>query len=329
MKSKLVVVRAFPRIHIGLIDLAGATARKYGGAGFAISGPYTEIIMDSSIPSSIIGLEKLDLKGQDDVISVVERLNHLPLSKNTQITISKVAPQHIGLGGKTSLLLCLLTALHIHNGIKIQRTSIQKLSNRGGTSGVGINTFFLGGLITDCGQEINISSDFTPSSFASPTSIPPVVSRVRIPRQWRFHLILPQGERISGRRELDFFHENTPIPKDEALQMLALVYHGIVPAFATANTDLLKSSLDKAHDIGFKGKELHGQSIHARDLYFALRELPGCAIGLSSMGPLLYATVNSHNSLIAKKITDISYEFNASIIGVCQGRNKGYEVIYD
>src|SRR5690606_32872509 len=57
--------------------------------------------------------------------------------------------QHIGYGAKTSMLLSLLRGLAAHAGAAIGEQDIQRLSGRGGTSGVGLYAICRGGLIWD------------------------------------------------------------------------------------------------------------------------------------------------------------------------------------
>src|SRR5262249_48602944 len=137
------------------------------------------------------------------------------------------------------------------------REAIQSLSRRGGTSGGGIHTYFVGGLVCDAGhRRTQKVVDFSPSSSRAPASTPPIVARVAPPRHWRVYTLTPGGQGSSGRSEENFFTANAPIPPDEILKTMSLVYHGIVPAFAMADYALLTESLHGLARIGFKEREV-------------------------------------------------------------------------
>jgi beta-ribofuranosylaminobenzene 5'-phosphate synthase len=204
---------------------------------------------------------------------------------------------------------------------------LQGVSRRGGASGVGINAFFQGGFIADAGHDQKDCPALGPSSRRIPDKIPPVVSRVSTPKRWVFYLLLPPGKRFSGKREREFFEQNTPVPRSEVLDTIALLYHGVVPAVLGEDLALLKSSIAGLHKVGFKRREMGAQSEYAKHLMAHFGAIESCAVGLSSMGPLVYVVTDESDRNFRLEVGRACDKFRARLIGACKGRNRGFEVI--
>jgi len=321
-----VCVRAYPRIHVALLDLGGVTHRKYGGAGFAIAGLRTEVEAAVSGHTSVLGIERLDLRCQRDVLAAIERLNKAYPTAEVEVVVRRSAPQHIGLGSKTTLIMATLRAAALAKGIAADAKTLQGLSGRGGTSGIGVNAFFRGGFIIDAGHDPKSTGGFVPSGARRGFAIPPVICRTSIPLRWRFHLILAAPARFAGTREVAFFRANTPIPEREVLRTMALAYHGVAAAVLTADLTLLKAALRGLHSVGFKKRELDNQAAAVRRL---LRELDldtECAVGLSSIGPLIYAIRDAASEAAGRAVCAACEAHGARLLGVYRGRNRGSEV---
>lgn len=321
------LIRCYPRIHLGLIDLGGATFRRYGGAGFTLSSLSTELVAVPSRRLVVNGLDKLDTQGQQDLISALERLLKVVPSARTRITIKKLPPQHVGLGTKTALLLGAITVATLATDVRLPPKLAKQLAGRGGASGVGVNTFFSGGFLTDVGHKSNKLGDYEPSSTQVPLSYPPVSCRVKIPSSWVFYLLLPGGQRYSGVSEAEFFQLNTPVPKAEVMRCLALTYHGVVPAVLTKDLALLKMSIQGLQRTGFKRRELEAQPDTIKGIIEQFQRTPECAAGVSSMGPLIYVIADKNNEAVKAQVNAVCREFQAVILDVCSGRNRGYEVV--
>jgi beta-ribofuranosylaminobenzene 5'-phosphate synthase len=320
------LIRCYPRIHLGLIDLGGATFRRYGGAGFTLSSLSTEVVAVPSRRLEVSGLDNLDTQGQQDLISALERLSKVAPSARARITIKKLPPQHIGLGTKTALLLGAITAAGLATDVRLPSKLVKQLSGRGGASGVGVNTFFSGGFLTDVGHSYSKLGDYAPSSSQIPLSYPPAACRVKIPSSWVFYLLLPGGQRYSGISEVKFFRLNTPIPRVEVMRSLALTYHGVVPAVLSKDLALLKMSIHGLQRTGFKRRELEAQPDTVKSIIEQFKGIPECAAGVSSMGPLVYIIADKNNEAVKEQVNAVCREFQTALLDVCMGRNRGYEV---
>jgi beta-ribofuranosylaminobenzene 5'-phosphate synthase len=141
-----------------------------------------------------------------------------------------------------------------------------------------------------------------------------------------FHLLFPAaGSSFGGHSEQEFFAQNTPISPQEVFQVLADVYHGLVPAFAERNLGLLGESLKSIQRTGFKQREIHAQPA-AGALIRQLEHLECCATGLSSMGPGVYAITESGDEYASARIRALAEAEGATYLGPYVGRNKGADV---
>ena len=203
---------------------------------------------------------------------------------------------------------------------------MQEVSGRGGASGVGINLFFCGGVVWDGGHPTLKSMQFFPSGATTPARSPPVLARWTFPDNWLVGLVLADARTLSGAREVAFFQSKTPIPTDDVFRTMSHIYHGIIPAVAMADIDLLKLSLEKVHSVGLKREELQAQSRETIDALEKIQTLPRVAVGLSSLGPLLYCVFNRNDRESPSLLKSISRQTGAAYLGAFSGNNTGFAV---
>lgn len=303
---------------MGLLDLAGVTSRTYGGLGFFLQGPKTTILIERAESSSSLYAEHLSERDIQDLHETIDRWEKSSNGSSIVVNVKQTPPQHVGLGTKTAMILGILLGAakcwETHDSTK----KLQRLAERGGVSGIGINGFFTGGFIVDCGQPESAVPSFAPSSFSVPQETPPVSVRCEIPSDWRITLYLPDGANYHGERELEFFDANTPIPDHEVKDAISIVYHGIVPGILTEDLGVLSESLADFHDVGFKRREVDGQTKDVKSLLNSLQSLPDVAAGMSSMGPLVYAICRK------SAVPDLPELNNGlEVLGTYAGRNQG------
>jgi beta-ribofuranosylaminobenzene 5'-phosphate synthase len=282
-------VTAYPRLHFGLIDLGGATYRRYGGCGISVHGLPTCV---DAFASRVDDLDTegvgLDTRGVADLRHLIRRMRTFYPFPCVTLRVRKMPPQHVGLGSKTTLLLAAVAAIDALFDLRLTRQEQQRLSGRGGASGVGIHLFYQGGFLVDAGHPQGTGA-YRPSSAVEPHGLPLLLTHCWVPSAWRFILLLPPGSRREGRSEEQFFAQNTPIPEGEVLQSLALVHHGLTPAILEDNLPVLRRSLRDLQTVGFKRREIAGVGAPVQALLSALEaELPSTPVGMSSMGPLVY-----------------------------------------
>ncbi|HWM47192.1 MAG TPA: beta-ribofuranosylaminobenzene 5'-phosphate synthase family protein [Xanthobacteraceae bacterium] len=319
-----VYVTARPRIHIALSDMGNATQRAYGGVGFSVDGLPSIWKLTAASDVIVSNIDKLDQLAQDELVRLAQLLGERIALKGFRAELKAVAPQHRGFGTKTTLCLSLIAAVCALHNLKLDRHTIQKLSGRGGASGVGVNLFFDGGIIWDGGHNTETITSILPSSARASSEVPPVLGRWPFPRDWGIALVLPEGVAANGAYEKAFFELHAPIPRVDALETVAIVCHGIVPGFATTNLELLRTSLIRLHDTGFKKREVDGQSTSVRSTLKLLQNSTDLAVGMSSMGPLLYCIFQRSRSP-EQLIESLVAEQQATLLGFFKGWNTSYE----
>lgn len=318
-------VSAPSRVHVALADLGNATFRRYGGAGFALSNPRAEISLHRSEQSEIIGLTKLDEEGQRVISNLFfSYIGDHRLSPST-LTIRRCPRPHAGYGSRTALILAVVHALTQFYNIPASEADQIHLSRRGGTSGVGVHSFWRGGVCWDAGHPAELLDEYRPSSEAVGHSVPPLMMRLPFPEEWEIALFDSGAISLSGKDESEFFRKHTPIDRMAALETIGALYHGVLPAFRCADLELLRRALNKIQSTGFKKAEI---DLHKQMVKNLLSELDSCGIacGLSSMGPLVYAIFNRNDSLIRQTCASIAAKMPSFTLEFVDGDNMGIVV---
>ena len=317
------VVRAYPRIHITLVDLGNGTGRRYGGSGFAVDGLTTTASAKESSQTELVGPSHFDAPDIHDIRAALDRLSD-SVGTAFSVSVRCDAPSHVGLGTKTSCVLAALRACNAIVDAQLDTREIVKLADRGGTSGIGVNTAFVGGFVADAGQPPDTAAPLLPSSAATGVyELPPAIVKLSVPKNWRVHLFLPEGKRLTGQSERDFFTKSTPIPRSEVLEVLASVYHGVAPAFASASLSELARSLQQIHTLGFKRREVAHQGSSVLELLRYLNDLGSTAAGMSSVGPLVYAITERTSEKLAEHFTS---RYGSKYLGEFRPRNEGSDI---
>jgi len=240
--------------------------------------------------------------------------------------LEESSPQHIGLGSKTSLLLSFISAVDQLKELNLSSLQIQRISGRGGASGIGINLFFNGGVIWDGGHPRKRNQQYLPSSAGEVKNPPPMLARWLFPDHWLVGLVLPDEPTFYGSSEEAFFKAKTPLARQEAFKTMSSVYHGVIPAFATADIDLLRRSLKDVHSTGLKHQELLAQTPKTMETMKGLSRLPRVAVGLSSLGPLLYGIFNRDDAESRIELERAAKDTGANYLGAFGGSNQGFLV---
>jgi beta-ribofuranosylaminobenzene 5'-phosphate synthase len=301
-------VIAHSRIHICLIDMGHVSARAYCGLGFALAEPNTALNIELSEQNTLIGFERYKIEIKSEIFTFLNKLKTNYGVPSVKITLLSAPPEHVGYGTKTALFLSVITGINAHFNLNLSTDDLQEISGRGGASGIGVHTFFQGGFIWDGGHPPTQDKSLLPSRARKGSGFPPMLARLTFPNDWRIALILPKDACIEGDAEQTFFTQNTPIPRDEILEVMRIAYHGIIPAIATHDLQLLSAAISDIHKIGFKSRELTLRSQPVRDLLNALHTL-GISAGMSSFGPLIYAIVHQNDVKAINAIQDLSASF--------------------
>lgn len=288
----MIEIIAPSRLHFSLSDLGNASLYMYGGIGVGISEPSHKITCTKG--SGNIHFHGEAKKWKAELEKLFHELNAHCGTDLIDIDVTSMVPPHSGFGSHTALCLGLIEAVGIATESGWSEGDIVSLSRRGGTSGVGIQTYFHGGLAYDYGRPA-LTGEHHPSSIETKRSEVLSGPQVPFPSHWEVLVVLPKGKHVYGETEVMFFRDNTPTDPIEALRAIATIHHGILPAIMSANLSVLTKSLAALHKCGFKRLELSNQSQAVQAMYHRFVSL-GFACGLSSFGPLLYAIVDASDT---------------------------------
>ena len=282
-------IKAFGRLHAGLIDLSGDGYRLNGGIGWAIDGDYILIRATRARIVEVIDYrdEPLEQKELADVAAMLQRfIEARSMNGGVRIDLLGDLPSHRGFGVGTALRLAALEATAKIYDEQLPRTDLIAFSGRGGTSGVGIRTYFEGGLVLDLGHRRSTAP--APSRDRANMGAPLPLLRVDMP-QWTFGICIGASLRpvpISVERAV--FQRSLPLPRSDVEAALYDIVFGMVAAVMEDDQTVFAGAVDALQTRGWKRAEwaIHGAELAS--LSEKIRAKGGLGIGLSSMGPTLY-----------------------------------------
>lgn len=273
------LVRTVSRLHVALIDMNGGLGRVDGGLGLALNEPAVEVEAEPSDTLEASG--PMSDRVREAAARVVEEVRGDPV----RLRVTRGYPQHVGLGSGTQASLAAGTAASLLNDEELSVREVARITGRGGTSGIGVAAFEAGGFILDGGHRWEEKEGFLPSS-SSPAPPPPVLSRLTFP-DWEVAVLVPEGTGAHGAREASIFEEQCPVPAGEVERLSRLSLMKLLPSVAEADFPAFRDAISEVQELGFKRRELDlkpestrlVEEMHAR----------GCAAGMSSFGPAVYA----------------------------------------
>jgi len=134
------------RLHITLIDLNASLGRVDGGVGLTLDDPSMKLLARETN-------EGVFVTGSRDpgrIRSAAEAL--IPEGKGIHLTIKEAYPDHVGLGSGTQGALAAGWAVNVMYELGLGVREVAALVGRGGTSGIGVESFEHGGFIVDGGH---------------------------------------------------------------------------------------------------------------------------------------------------------------------------------
>lgn len=265
--------------------------RVNGGVGFTIEEPKLKLNFSHSDNFQIIDRRKNPLS-TDASLRLSNKLSALYISyslkKKISVEISGNADGHSGFGTGTNIRLACIESLFKMNEIKKSRKIIQNHSGRGGTSGIGINTYFDGGLIFDVGRKGNLDKILPSNQYEYRNELPLKLNRLKMPR-WELGICIPKKvKRISESEEIKFFRSSTPIEMTSIQEILYHVTFGLLPSVIESDFQTFCKAINEIQKCEWKKleKSLYGSQIFT--LEKSLFDFGAEAVGMSSLGPCLY-----------------------------------------
>lgn len=262
--------------------------RKNGGLGFAVSTNKHYIQARIGEENSIEAHEKVN---DDGKIKYLERLldkihAELKLNYKVKIKIFGVMYFHSGLGCGTSLTLACVESLLAINNFDYSEDFLIQLSERGGTSGIGINSYFKGGLIYDLGVKSQDYKTHLPSSFVDNPTRPTPLYIGSMP-EWEIGFVIPRsGRSTSSYQEKNLFERICPIEDARAFQACYLSVFGTLSSLIERDYKLFAKSINETALTTWKSLEISEAGLNQEIEQF--RSFSTDCFGMSSIGPGIY-----------------------------------------
>ncbi|NNB66951.1 beta-ribofuranosylaminobenzene 5'-phosphate synthase family protein [Pseudomonas fluorescens] len=302
------IIVAPSRIHMNLLSMSYEGYRRNGGLGFAINGWDTFFKCFRKGGNKVFDQRESRLCSEElgKLSDYLDALYlELGLHNKVDVVICAGPKPHSGLGVGTTTKLALAEALMLVNGREYDPLDIIRLSKRGGTSGIGINTYFSGGFVLDAGVT-DKDLVFGPSASRSSLnfSSPKVLIKAPMPA-WDIGVLQsPASKKMSGKNEEDFFLKNTPVA---ARDVEAACYHavmGVASAVLEDDYEYFSAAIRNTQVLKWKSLEWAEQSGATNDARRWLEAHGAISIGLSSFGPSLYFTGSKMEELLRLDVPD-------------------------
>ncbi len=328
------IIETPSRLHLTLLDLNGIYGRIDGGVGITIKNPCLKLEAESAHNGVEVDYTRscqlrTDLvKDYNSKIenSTLKIMDALKIDGGFKFTVKSAFPPHSGLGSGTQLSLAVAKLITSINDLDIKALDLAKIVGRGGTSGIGVESFENGGFIIDGGHKSSEKYGFLPSS-ASGATPPPILARYDFPEDWKIILVIPDVERgVSGADEVDAFQTYCPIPLGEVEQLSHLMLMQLMPSVLESDLDTFGEAVNKIQSIGFKRIENKLQNPYIAEVMENLRIAGAAGVGMSSFGPTIFAVTDTNEEDIVSAANDMLKNVGGEII-VTSAQNNGAKLI--
>jgi beta-ribofuranosylaminobenzene 5'-phosphate synthase len=316
----MITIKSPSRLHLTLIDMNAQLGRVDGGAGISMASPHVFISAEKSDTIEVIGDSFL----AERMIYAVKQV--LPEGEGICLKIEEDMLAHVGFGSGTQAALSAAAAVNELYGLGMSVRDLAIAVGRGGTSGIGVASFEMGGFIVDGGHRFSDKGSFSPSS-ASKADPAPVLFRHDFP-DWDIVLALPDTLGAHDAKEVNIFQQECPIPLNEVQELSHIILMKMMPAIIEKDIEAVGYCINHIQNIGFKKRELQLQSQAVRDVMTLMQDNGAYGAGMSSFGPAVYGIVdNSEDAAYLKE--DVQELLDNTIGGraiVTKANNTGAEI---
>jgi beta-ribofuranosylaminobenzene 5'-phosphate synthase len=227
---------------------------------------------------------------------VASRFCNLPV----RIQISGQMPSHYGFGSATAIRLATLEAIAAVAGKSVDRADIVRASARGGTSGIGVTTYFDGGLVFDVGVKASQLASLPSSSVEGARASPLIITRFDMSK-WKIGICIPLDIKPqTEKQEIAFFKRSCPIPAAATNEILYHVVYGAIASAREHDFDGFCAAINAIQRCNWKGLErkLYGEQLYS--LEKTIYALGARAVGMSSLGPGLFFLAENIGTIISR-----------------------------
>jgi beta-RFAP synthase len=316
MSGKVVHVAASSRLHIGMFSFGHAAGRQFGGVGLMVDSPQLRLTISPAGQLEVLGPDEAWIR---DVVERLLQSGFVGATPNCRIEQSAAPRRHAGLGSGTQLALAVAAGLDALAGRPSRgATELAAATGRGARSAIGVHGFLHGGLLVEAGKHAG-------------DTLGPLVARAELPAEWRFLLLCPPGEGLSGDVERQAFERLPAVPAavTDALCREALLE--LLPAAQVGDFDRFSMSLyEFGHRAGRCFASQQGGAYRDRrgaQLVEMVRDLGIAGVGQSSWGPTVFALLPDASAaartLARLKAIDAMHDVETTIAAA---RNRGAEI---
>lgn len=295
-----------PRLHLGLLSLHQGAPRMNGGIGFAIHGPVAEIHAREADQLTIVDARHNPMSDAElvQLVDVIGRFASTEgMTRHAAIRIGGAMRTHVGMGSATAIRLGSVEALALLNKVSIPIERIVAASGRGGTSGVGVNTYFTGGLICDLGRP-NDGHSYAPSSKSSGGAPPLALPVVALPA-WPMLVCLPRSIRPKTQKEeADFFNRTAPLPPIASYEASYIALFDIYAAAVEGDYDAFCRGVNRIQSTAWKKAERAEYGEPLWTIADRLSKAGADCVGMSSLGPMLFCFADPVRLTAIERLAD-------------------------
>jgi len=330
MKVKIITPS---RLHFGLIDLNGQVGRIDGGLGVALNQPNIIIqAKNEQTDDNNFNIMKAQGYSSNEIKNLIETIMKvLNIENGISIKIYSQIPAHVGLGSKTQLSLAIAKALCILKNIEKTPYELAQLTQRGGTSRIGLTAFEQGGFVVDGGHTFGKGKQketYLPSS-ASKAPPAPVIYWDVIPDDWYFIITIPNIKRgASGSEEVNIFQKYCPIPLNDVKTISHIILMKILPALKNEDIETFGHGIYELQKIGFKKIEIDLQDRIIPELIEFCMKNGAAGSGMSSFGPSTFALIKGlpNAQILQQKIINFMKNKHEIEIITANVNNRGAQI---
>jgi beta-ribofuranosylaminobenzene 5'-phosphate synthase len=307
------------RLHITLIDLNASLGRVDGGVGLTLKQPYMKIFAQKTN-------EGVFVTGHSEHLDRIKKAAEavIPEGKGLHISAETSYQSHVGLGSGTQSALAAGWAVNQLYELKLGIRDIAAIVGRGGTSGIGVESFEHGGFIVDGGHKFADKGAFSPSA-ASRVPPGPVLFRHDFP-DWPVVVAIPHLKGASDKHEVDIFKKYCPIPLHEVQAVSHIILMEMLPAVVEEDIVSFGDALNRIQEVGFKKREVDLQTAEVRQCMNLMREAGAYGAGMSSFGPTMFC-VAEEPEIVRGAVSEYLESTIGGEVFVTQANNSGAQTI--
>ena len=310
---RTIAVRSPARLHLGFLDLNGSRGRRFGSIGLTLDGIGVSLSAEPAGSFSVSGTQA------PRVEAFTRRLQQrFQIAPVCRIVIHDAIPEHVGLGSGTQLAIAVGAALSSLQRLNLDVREIAELYERGARSGIGVGAFEHGGFLVDGGR-------------GARDQLPPLVSRLEFPEQWRVLLIFDRtAQGLHGAQEIEAFRSLPDFPEQLSAHLCRLMLMRALPALQERDLDSFGHAIGELQRVtgDYFAPAQGGRfaSAHVAQVLAWIESQGIHGFGQSSWGPTGFAFVESAGRAEALARSAEARWGKQLRFQVCAGRNRGGDI---